>query len=291
MTDVEELLRTSLKAAPPVGPLAPWREIESRARRTRRTRWKRRCIVLGATTVALTGALLLAGSFDRSGPSPLARAGAAVVNWPPNQILHARILTTYNFPQPDSLEESWQQTSPPYATRYLSAFPADATGRQRSEFSADANGTGQAFDWRSDQVIQTTNLPAEWRPTGVAQTTHDQMQALISNGHWKSLGTSEIDGHQVLGFEAFGDSRIYLDAQTYLPVMEQSFDIGVGDQRRGYDRHYTFDLLPATPANRNLLDVSQQHPDAPTVPLTGPAWSAIEGQLGALINPPITPGA
>lgn len=95
----------------------------------------------------------------------------------------------------------------------------------------------------------------------------------------------------ILGFEAFGDTRIYLDAETHLPVMDQSFGIGVGDQRRGYDRHYAWELLPATPQNLNLLDVSAQHSDAATVPLTGSAFTSIDGQLGGLIRPPITPAA
>jgi hypothetical protein len=291
MSDLEDLLRRGVRDATPAVPLAPWGEIERRARRWHRSRWALRGAALGVLALVLAGALLFGGGTNGSGPSPIARAAAAVVDWPSNQILHVRMRMTSNFAQPDELEESWQLTSPPYTRRVVTAFPAGGTGAQAVESAMASDGTGQAFDWRRNEVVQTTGVGDDWRPTGVEQTTRDEMQALMANGNWKSIGESDIDGHHVVGFEAFGTARLYLDATTFLPVMDQSFGYGVGDERRGYDRHYTWELLPVTPANRALLDVAAQHPNAPVVTLPGPAWRALEIELGGLWKPPITPGA
>jgi hypothetical protein len=291
VNDIEELLRRSVSSGALPAPLAPWAEIERRARRKPRSRWVVRCAALGVLGLALLGALVFGGSTTGSGPSPLSRAAAAVADWPPNQILHVRVLMTSNFPQPDELEESWQLTSPPYTRRTLTEFPAGGSGAQVVESATDANGLGQGFDWRRNEVIQTTGVGSDWRPAGVSQATREELEALLHNGKWKAIGESEIDGHHVVGFEAFGDARVYLDAATFLPVMDQSFGIGVGAERRGYDRHYTWQLLPATAENRALLDVAQQHPGAAVTTLPESAWRALEFELGGLWRPPVTPGA
>lgn len=291
MNDIENVIRRSVQSGAVVQPLAPWAEIERRAGSASRPLSLRRGLALGGVAVVLVGALLFGGSSG-SGPSPLERASAAVADWPPNQILHLRILTSYNFPQADSLQESWQLTSPPYTMRSVSAFPAGATGGQRSEFTTDSAGAGQQFDWRTGEVAETTNLPVEWRQSGLTPTMHDQMAAWIERSHARSLGTSEVDGHTVVGFEADDwGQRIYVDSQTYLPILAQSFGCGVGDQRRGYDEHYFWELLPATPDNRGLLDVSRQHPSATPVAMSQSAWRAVAGQLGGAVSPPVTPCA
>jgi hypothetical protein len=290
--EIEDILRRAVRATAVPAPLVPWHEIERCARRARRPHWRPRALMVSAAALALAAGFLIAGSTGGSGPSPLQRASAAVVAWPPNQILHLRILTTYNFPQADSLQESWQLTSPPYSMRSISAYPPGAAGAQRVEFATDATGSGEQFDSLSGDVAETTNLPAEWRQTGVAPVTRDQMQAWVDRSHATNLGESEVDGHEVVGFEsAAWRERIFVDAQTYLPVLDQSFGCGVGAQRNGYDEHYSWELLPSTPANLALLDVAAQHPAAPAVALSESGWRALAGQLGGLVKPPITPCA
>jgi hypothetical protein len=143
MNDLDELIRSSLREdRRPLPELAPWREIEQSARSVGRIR-ARRGFVIGAATIAVASGLLFSGSLDRAGPSPLEHASAAVVDWPPNQILHMRIVMTSNFNQPDFVEESWQLTSPPYTLRTRDAFPANGTGAQVVESAEDANGLGQ----------------------------------------------------------------------------------------------------------------------------------------------------
>ncbi len=290
MSDIEDLLRRAVRAAAPAVPLAPWGEVERRAKGRRRPRWVLRGLVLGTLALALVAALLFGGATDGSGPSPLERASAAVGDWPPNQILHMRTLMVSHFDQPDQLTEIWQLTSPPYTQHVVNEFPAGGTGADRVESAIDANGLGQAYDWRTNEVIQTSDVHPDWRPTGVEQSTREEIRGWLENSHAISLGESVVDGHHVLGFEAFGHDRLYVDTDTYLPVLDQSFGLGTGDERRGYDHHYTWELLPATEQNRALLTVAASHPDASVVTLSGDAWRTAEFQLGSLMKPLTVPG-
>ena len=72
-------------------------------------------------------------------------------------------------------------------------------------------------------------------------------------------------------------------------MLDQSFGMGSGPERKGYDIHYTFDLLPDTGANRQLVDVAAQHPDAAVESLAGGAWGdallAVNGASRTLVVP------
>jgi hypothetical protein len=94
----------------------------------------------------------------------------------------------------------------------------------------------------------------------------------------------------VLGFSD-GTGRIYLDATTYLPVLETTFGMGTGPERRGYEIHYTWTLLPLTRANRALLDLAKVHRGATVIRLGGSAWDARATGVGRRWRPPVTPGA
>jgi hypothetical protein len=293
VSQVDELLREAVRDTdiPPL--TARWSEIERAAAGLRRRRRIRRGLALGGASLALAALLLLAGGLTGgSGPSPLERASAAVTAWPPNQILHTRIRLVSHFDQPVYLEDVWQLTSPPYTERIVNSFD-DGVPADTVDSVWDANGNGQVYDSGSNRLLETTDVRTAWRPTDVVEggQTRDEMQGWVANSHATSLGESDVDGHHVLGFEAFGDSRIFVDATTYLPVLSQSFGIGVGDQRNGYDQHYTWDLLPATPANLPLLDLTAQHPDASTATLAGPAWADALLTLNRASRTLITPGA
>jgi hypothetical protein len=292
MTEIENLLRSGLRGASSPHPLKPWPEIERLAGLRRRRRRIHRAAILAAATLVAIAALLVGGIENGgTGPSPFQRASAAVVAWPPNEILHVRIRMVSNFDQPDAVQDTWQLTSAPYTQHTIASFPAGGQPSDTSDWASDATGFAQGYDWRTNEVVQTSDAPLEWRPTGLDQSTRDEMQALIAREDATSLGTSIRDGHTVVGFEIDGDSRIYLDATTYLPVLTQSFGMGVGSQKLGYDQYYTWDILADTPANRALLDLSNQHADATTATVTGPAWVAIESTLGGQLKQPIIPGA
>jgi hypothetical protein len=290
MSSIDSVIRRALEELPAPAPLVPWPEIERRALRARRPRWLGRGLALGAAALLVAGALLLSGSLDRAGTSPLARASAAVSSWPPDRILHLRILMVSHFNQPDELEESWQRTSAPFTVRRRTAFPANGSGRQVVESVASANGLGQLYDWRSRRVVRTTHAPAPWRPLGIEQQTRDELKAMLVANRWKPLGASTIDGHRVLGFSV-SDARLYIDSTTYLPVLLRSSGIGVGAERRGYDLRYSWELLPATRDNLHLLDLTFEHPHAAVVSRGGRAWNTLADRLGRAWRPPITPGA
>ena len=74
-------------------------------------------------------------------------------------------------------------------------------------------------------------------------------------------------------------------------MLDRSFGFGSGDERRGYDHHYSWELLPATPENLELLDVGRAHPGAVVSTLSGDAWRAAQFALGALMKPLTVPGA
>jgi hypothetical protein len=186
------------------------------------------------------------------------------------------------------IEDTWQLTSPPYTTRIVNSF-ADGEPADTTESTLDGNGNGAFYDQSTNQVVETTNLDAAWRPTAVDSETHDAIQGWITRSHATSLGAGEVDGRQVIGFEAWGSERMYIDAQTYLPVMDQSYGMGVGAERNGYDTHYTFELLPDTPANHALVDIAAQHPGAAVEALPAPAWAtallAVNGASRTLVIP------
>ncbi len=165
--------------------------------------------------------------------------------------------------------DEWQLTSAPFTRRVVTAVAGD-----RQEVASSGDGRGQLFDPGSGQLVETAALPASWRPAAIDETSREQMEGYLTQVGARALGRSRVDGHDVLGFEAFGHDRFYLDAATFLPVVWQSYGMGSGEQQRGYDVHYAWQLLDDTAGNRGLLDVAAQHPGVPTSALAGTAWQA-----------------
>jgi hypothetical protein len=291
MIEIEDLLRAALHVPAPPLSVAHWSEIERDAAARRRRRRRRRVVGIGAAATAVAATLVLyGGAIGGSGPSPLERASAAVSTWPAGMILHTQQRMVSHFDQPVYVEDTWQLTSPPYTKRIVNSF-ADGVRADTTESTLDGNGNGAFYDGSANQLVETTNLDASWRPTEVDTETHDAIQAWIANSHATSLGSSEVDGRQVIGFEAWGSERMYIDAQTYLPVMDQSYGMGVGPERNGYDTHYTFELLPDTGANHELVDLAAQHPGAAIATLPASAWDDALLAVDAASRTLVIPGA
>jgi hypothetical protein len=269
---VEQLLRRAVRGTRPPA-LPAWEHVASRTAVPRR----RRRGVLALAAAGLAAALLLTvGGIDRSGrPSTVERARAALAQpWPADRILHVRTTTVFHYDQPDVVLDEWQLTSAPFSRRVVTEVAGE-----RQELATSGDGRGQAFDVRSGQVAETAALPASWRPAAVDETSREQMEGYLAQVGARALGSSRVDGHDVLGFEAFGHDRFYLDAETFLPVLWQSYGLGTGAQRRGYDVHYTWQLLDDTEANRALLDVAAQHPGAPTGAVAASGWQELVNAL------------
>jgi hypothetical protein len=285
VNEIEDLLRDALRATPEPLHVARWSEIEQAAAVRRRARRRRRGAGIGIAAIALATTLVLyGGTIGGSGPSPLERASAAVSG----MVLHTRQRMVSHFDQPVYIEDTWQLTSPPYTTRIVNSF-ADGVAADTTETTLDGAGNGAFYDQATNRVVETTGLDASWRPTEVDSETHAAIQGWIANSHATSLGSSEVDGHQVVGFEAWGSERMFIDATTYLPVLDQSYGMGTGAERNGYDTHYTFELLPDTAANHQLVDLAAQHPGAAVETLPGPAWGdallAVNGASRTLVVP------
>jgi hypothetical protein len=288
MNEIEDLLRDAVHATAKPLSVEHWSEIE-RDVAVRRRRRRRRGAGVAVAAVALAATLVLhGGAIGGSGPSPLERASAAVSTWPAGMILHTQQRMVSHFDQPVFVEDTWQLTSPPYTKRIVNSF-ADGVPADTTESTLDGNGNGAFYDQSTHQVVETTGLDSSWRPTEVDSETHDTIEAYIASSHATSLGTSEVDGHQVIGFEAWGDERMFIDARTYLPVMDQSYGMGVGPERNGYDTHYSFELLPDTASNHDLVDLAAQHPGAAVSTLPAPAWGdallAVNGVSRTLVIP------
>jgi hypothetical protein len=289
MSEIEDLLRDAVRVVAVPLSVEHWSEIERDAAARHRARRRRRVACIGGAAIAVAVSLVLyGGAIGGSGPSPLERASAAVSTWPAGMILHTQQRMVSHFDQPVYVEDTWQLTSPPYTKRIVNSF-ADGVPTDTTESTLDGNGNGAFYDQSTNQVVETTNLAASWRPTGVDSETHDTIEAYIARSHATSLGPSEVDGHQVIGFEAWGDERMFIDVKTYLPVMDQSYGMGVGPERNGYDTHYTFELLPDTAANHELVDLAAQHPGTTVSTLPAAAWGdalvAVNGASRTLVVP------
>ena len=285
MSDIDDLLRESVRSvAEALRACAVARS--STALTARRPRWARRGFV-AALALALAGALLVGNPTGSRRPSPLERASAAVSDWPPNQILHARQLMVSHFDQPDQLQESGNSRARrTRGTRHRISCRRD--GGDRIE-SANAEGLGQAFDSRTNEVghpDRVLRLEAHRRRADDAR----RHRGLVANSHASSLGESEVDGHRVLGFEAFGHARLYVDAETYLPMLDRSFGFGIGDERRGYDHHYSWELLPAT-ARTSGSWTCPCASRCSVATLSGDAWRAAQFALGGLMKTLDVPAA
>jgi hypothetical protein len=275
---VEQLLRRAVRSAPP--PAVPsWEQVETAAAHRRRPRRRVR-VALAAAVLALA-ALLAVGGLGRNGrPSTIARAKAGLLHpWPAEHILHVTTRTVFHFDQPDVVDESWQLTSAPFTRRGVTTIE-DGDPADRLEMTVSGDGRGQLYDWRTGQVVASSAIPVDYRPTSIGETSRDQMGRWLTQTGARELGPSEVDGHHVLGFEAFGHDRFYLDADTFLPVLWQVYGMGTGDQSKGYDVHYQWQLLDDTKDSRQLLDVAAQHPGAGSVDASGDAWRQRAMALG-----------
>ena len=214
MSDLNQLIRTSLQSPEPPSALAPWSEIERRAAAARPRRRRRYALAMGVVGVVVACVIVLGGRLGGDGPTPLARASTAVASWPAHHILHLRMLTEYRFPQADSVQETWPFTSAPFTLRTQVAFPATGMGTKIVQTVVSASGEAATYDPRSHEVVSTTN--ASHIAAGIDQSVRTSIRELAHSALWEKLGPSVKDGHHVLGY-ADGRGRIYVDSENLPP--------------------------------------------------------------------------
>ena len=294
MSDIEDLLRRAVRDATPAVPLAPWGETGApRAAWHRRPRWVApRARARHPRARARRQRSCSAGRRTARARRRLRALAAAVVDWPSNQILHVRMLMMSNFAQPDELEESWQLTSPPYTRRVVNGSPRrHRRAAVESAIGLERNSVRPSTGART-RSCRRAACGADWRPTGVEQPTRDEIAAGSATAMRRASARATWTGTTWSASRPSAhDAPVRRRRDVSCRCIDQSFGYGVGHERRGYDRHYTWELLPVTPANRALLDVAAQHPDAPLVTLPGPSVACARDRARRPLKPPVTPGA
>ncbi|MGN6870837.1 MAG: hypothetical protein ACTHMY_20785 [Solirubrobacteraceae bacterium] len=245
--EADERLRLALR-----GELAA--TLRSRpARRRRSIRFP-----IGVATVAVAAAaaavVALVGTGAPDGPSP---ASAAIVHHaleavtpPANAVLHTEVVGVQNGVA--VIGETWQETSPPYASRGLKG-PSGHTG----EFADD--GTN------SFEYDPTTNTISE-QPDSSKPTFADPMAQVreeLASGQAQETGTVTIAGVSLYRIDLPHGLIGYFDTVDYLPRYLDD------PQRNGSVvrlRVAAYKYLPMTPASRALLSITAQHPRAQIVP-------------------------
>jgi hypothetical protein len=211
---------------------------------------------VAAAAVAFGVLSLLPGS----GPSPVARA-AAVLEPSRGTILHwVAVETRVN---PDATRstgrtESWRLQSPPFDERSVTA------GRE----TATTDGRPQAY-LPSENTLHVlppeTELPPSSGSPGTGDRALDGIRGYLSSGQAREAGTVTVDDRRAVRIVVTGSrpkSTYLVDATTYEPIELR----GVADDGTIVTTRFeTYELLPATTANRALLSLRKQHPGATVV--------------------------
>jgi hypothetical protein len=208
-----------------------------------------------AVAVAAAGLLaigLLPGESVR--PASAVERAAAALAPADGTILHTVTITTTG--DRAGRTETWQETSHPYDYRQVTYF------RGGTRETASANGRPQAY-------LSTTNTistlpPGEEAPAPspidtVEKRLTDHMLELLRSGEAREAGRVG-DAIRIVATEQ--EMSMLVDAQTFRPIELRT----VGENPRAVvtTRFETYERLPATAANRALLSLRAQHPDART---------------------------
>jgi hypothetical protein len=239
-------LRATLASAASPGP-----------RRPRAIRLALVCAAVAATAAAIA----LVAIVGTTGSGAPATADAAIIHHalkavtpPPNAILHVKVVGRQNGATVEG--QTWQQTSPPYASRGVKGEP----GRQ-GEFADD--GT-TSFEYNPD-----TNTIYE-RPDSSPPTFTDpvsQIRRELDTGRAQLAGTVVIGGASLYKIDLPNGLVGYFDGTNYRP---RYLDDPQRDGTIVRLRVVAYEYLPMTKANRSLLSVAAQHPTARRVDATPP---------------------
>jgi hypothetical protein len=206
----------------------------------------------GMAAAAIAAAVLAVGlpGGGSAGPSTadaaIIRHALQAMTAPADVIVHVKETGVQNG-TPIGVEW-WQQTSPPHALRMIKR----GVGRQGE---AGNNGTtAYQYDAATNTVIET---PSSSAPTLVdpIESVRDQ----LAHGGAQVAGTATIDGTVMYKIELPTGAIAYFDTTDYRPTY---VDNPQGNGSVVRTRVVTYEELPTTPANEQLLSVAAQHADA-----------------------------
>jgi hypothetical protein len=222
-------------------------------------------VVAGSAAAVVVTTLTLIGTSWTGGP---ASADAAIIHHaiqaitsPANVIVHVEEIGLQDG-TPIAVEW-WQQTSPPYAIRLIkgpvdrqreAANPAVKSPAGHPQESADDGTTSSWYDATTNTIYQ--------RPDSSSPTLIDPLATVreqLASGSPRVAGTVTIDGRSLYEIELPNGVVGYFDRTTYRPVYVDN------PQRDGSvvrTRVTTYEELPMTPDNEQLLSITAQHPRA-----------------------------
>jgi hypothetical protein len=216
--------------------------------------------VLAAAAAAAVAVVALVGTGESNGPSV---ASAAIVHHalkavtpPANAILHTEVVGVQN--GTTVLGETWQETSPPYASRGVKGSPGHL-----GEFSDDGT-TSFEYDPSTNTIAQQPDSSHPKFADPVAQVDQE-----LAGGEAEETGTVTIGGVSLYKIDLPHGMVGYFDTVHYLP---RYLDDPQRDGSVVRLRVAAYEYLALTPANRALLSVTAQHPRAQIV--TGPSGAA-----------------
>ncbi|MBV9362956.1 MAG: hypothetical protein JOY89_01870 [Solirubrobacterales bacterium] len=238
---------------------------ELRPRPRRRPRMR---IFAGVSAVSAAAAIALVALVGSTGSGGPAAAVAAIIHHalravtpPAGEILHTKVLGTQN--GTTFANEVWRQTAPPYASRAI---------KDQMEFSD--NGTTSFY---YDPATNTIYERPDSSPRPAPNDPVAQVRQELASGQAQVTGTVVIDGTSLYKIDLPRGFVCYFDTSNYAPRYVDA------PQRAGHRgtrgtvvrfRVEVYEYLPMTPANRDLLSVTAQHPGAriDTNPSDAPAF-------------------
>ncbi|HEY8792131.1 MAG TPA: hypothetical protein VIL96_04550 [Gaiellaceae bacterium] len=242
--ETDDAFRVSLRAAL-IDRLQPLVELP---------RWKRpvfRFAVAGGAAAAVAASVVLAlvGTESSGGPAAaqaaIVRHALQAVTSPTSCILHVRVSGIQNGTQ--VVGESWQETTPPYASRGLKG-PIGQEGE-----SADDGTTSYTYDTATNTIHE--------RPDSSPPTFTDPISVIrkeLAAGQAQVAGTEVIAGVSLYKIDLPHGLVGYFDKSDYRPRYLDD------PTSNGLVRLHVvaFEHLTLNPANRDLLSLIAQHPNA-----------------------------
>jgi hypothetical protein len=255
--ETDERLRLAIRAQ-----LADRRQVHPRRR------FRTRLALAGAAVSAAAVAVTIVTLIGTGGSGGLASADAAIIHHaigaitsPANVIVHVKETGTQDGTSVGA--EWWQQTSPPYAIRLIKG-PADGQSEGANPVvkspaghaseAADDGTTSSWYDASTNTIYQ--------RPDSSSPSLIDPLSTVreqLTSGSARVAGTVTIDALSLYKIELPNGVVGYFDRTDYRPVYVDN------PQRDGSvvrTRVVTYEELPMTPENEQLLSITAQHPRA-----------------------------